>query len=109
MLLSKLILAAWRRDYWTWEIPSKRCNNLTKEECDTLYSLRDDSTSMIKGSDKGLVVVVWDRKDNLKVGYKQLDDKEVYEEVPNDPCFLVNTIIRAFEKFVCVVICPVIL
>ena len=40
------------------EIPSRRYNNLTKEECDALYSLRDDSTIIIKGADKGLVVVV---------------------------------------------------
>ena len=52
------------------EIPSKRYNNLTKEERDALYSLRDDSTIIIKGADKGSVVVVWDREDYLKEQYK---------------------------------------
>ena len=48
------------------EIPSKRYNNLTKEERDALYSLRDDSTIIIKSADKGSVVVVWDRENYLK-------------------------------------------
>ena len=39
------------------EIPSKRYN-LNKEQCDALYSLRDDSTIIIKGADKNSVVVV---------------------------------------------------
>ena len=80
------------------EIPSRRYNNLTKEERDALYSLRDDSSVIIKGADKGSVVVVWDRQDYLKEAYKQLEDREVYEEVPNDPSVLVNTIIKALEK-----------
>ena len=80
------------------EIPSRRYNNLTKEERDALYSLRDDSSIIIKGADKGSVVVVWDRKDYLKEAYKQLEDREVYEEVPNDPSVLLNTIIKAVEK-----------
>ena len=52
------------------EIPSRRYNNLTKEERDALYSLRDDSPIIIKGADKGSVVVVWDREDYLKEAYK---------------------------------------
>ena len=76
------------------EIPSRRYNNLTKEERDALYSLRDDSSIIIKG----VVVVVWDREDYLKEAYKQLEDREVYGEVPNDPSVLVNTIIKPLEK-----------
>ena len=62
------------------EIHSKRYNNLTKEERDALYSLRDDSTIIIKGADKGSVVVVWDREDYLKEPCKQLEDRKT-----NDP------------------------
>ena len=80
------------------EIPFQRYNNLTKEERDALYSLRDDSTIIIKGADKGLVVVVWDRGDYLKESYKQFEDREAYEEVSSDPNVLVNTIIKALEK-----------
>ena len=42
-------------------IPSKRYNSLTKDERDALYSLKDDPSIIIKGADKGsVVVVVWD-------------------------------------------------
>ena len=40
------------------EIPSKRYNNLTKDERDALYSLKDDPSIIIKGADKGSAVVV---------------------------------------------------
>ena len=47
------------------DISSKRFNNLTKEERNALYNLRDDPTIIIKGADKGSAVVVWDREDYL--------------------------------------------
>ena len=34
------------------DISSKRFNNLTKEERNELYNLRDDPTIVIKGADK---------------------------------------------------------
>ena len=80
------------------EIPSKRFNNLTKKEREALYSLKDDCSIIIKGADKGSVVVVWDREDYLKEAYRQLDDKEVYEQVLDDPSVLANTLIKALEK-----------
>ena len=52
----------------------------------------------VKGADKGSVDVVRDREDYLKKAYKQLDDREVYEKVPNDPNVLIKTIIKALEK-----------
>ena len=64
------------------EIPSRGYNNLTKEERDALYSLRDDSTIIIKGAGKGSVVVVWDRKNYLNEAYQNLEDREVYKQVP---------------------------
>ena len=42
-------------------------------------------------------MVVWDRGDYLKEVYKQVEDKEMYEEVSNDPNVPVNTIIKALE------------
>ena len=60
------------------EIPSERYNNLTKDERDVLYSLKDDPSTIVKGADKVSVVVVCDREDYLKEAYKQLYDREVY-------------------------------
>ena len=53
---------------------------------------------IIKGAGKKSLVVVWYREDYLKKTYKQLDDKEVYEHVPNDSSVLVNTIMKALAK-----------
>ena len=87
-------------------ISSKRFNNLTKEEREALYSLKDDPSIIIKGAVKDSVVVVWDRKDYLKEAYRQLDDKEVMnEQVPDDPSALSNTLIKALEKILLRGIC----
>ena len=80
------------------EIPSKRFKNLTKEEREALYSLKDDRSIIIRGAGKGSAVVVWDRENYLKEAYRQLDDKEVYEQVPDDPSVLANTLMKALEK-----------
>ena len=40
------------------DISSKKFNNLTKEERNALYNLRDDPTIIIKDADKGSAVVV---------------------------------------------------
>ena len=47
---------------------------------------------------KSSVVVVWDRQDYLREAYRQLDDKEMYEQVPDDPSVLANTLIEALRK-----------
>ena len=80
------------------EIPSKRFNNLTKDERNAMYSLKDDKSIIIKGADKGSAVIVWDRDDYIKEATKQLQDKEVYMEVPNDSSALVSTIFKSLEK-----------
>ena len=59
---------------------------------------KDDRTIIIKSADKGSVVVVWDREDYLKEAYRQLNDKEVYEQVPDDPSVLAKTLMNALEK-----------
>ena len=43
-------------------------------------------------------MVVWDREDYLKEASKQLEDKDIYEEVQNDPSTLINTNMRTLEK-----------
>ena len=80
------------------DIPKDNFNNFSKEERDTLYSLKNDSTIVIKGANKGSGVVVWDREDYLKEAHKQLSDEEVYEEVTNDPTTLETTILTALNK-----------
>ena len=57
-------------------------SNLTKEERNALYLLRDDPSIIIKEADKASVV--WDREDYLREGNTQLSDKDVYQEVKGD-------------------------
>ena len=79
-------------------ISSKRFNNLTKEERNALHNLIDDPTIVIKGADKVSAVVVWDREDYLKEASKQLEDKDVYEEVQNDSSTLITAIMSVLEN-----------
>ena len=60
-------------------------SNLTKEERLALKSLRDGTSIIIKQTDKGSGVVVWDREDYLKEAEKQLGHKEMYEKLSSDP------------------------
>ena len=57
-------------------------SNLTKEERNALYLLRDDPSIIIKEADKASVVC--DREDYLREGNSQLSDKDVYQEVKGD-------------------------
>ena len=43
-------------------------------------------------------MIVSDREDYIKEATKQLEDKEVYMEVPNDSSALVSTIFKSLEK-----------
>ena len=67
-------------------ISSERYNNLTTEERNALYNLKDYPTFnyTVKDADKGSAVVVWDKKDYLNEASKQLEDRDVYEEVQNE-------------------------
>ena len=80
------------------EIPQNKYNNLIREERSVLYNLKNDKNIVIKSADKGSAVVVWDRDDYIKEAENQLGDKDIYEEVCNDPGPLISTIHEAIEK-----------
>ena len=56
-------------------------SNPTKEERQAIYSLRDDTSIVIKEADKGSGIVVWDREDYLTEARMQLKDKDVYQKL----------------------------
>ena len=60
------------------EVPKDKFNNLTKGEWDVLHNLKNDKTGVIKGVDKGSVVVVWDREDSIKEAENQLGDTNIH-------------------------------
>ena len=60
--------------------------------------MKDYPSIIIKGANKGFVVVIWGKEDYLKEAYGLLDDKVVYEQVPNNTSVLANTLMKALEK-----------
>ena len=48
-----------------------------------MHNLAEDHSIVIKPADKGSCIVVWDCKDYLAEGYKQLSDSSTYVEVKN--------------------------
>ena len=51
-----------------------------------------------KGGDKSAAVIVWDREDYIREASKQLEDKEVYLEVPNDLSALLTLYLNLLKK-----------
>ena len=52
------------------EVPKDKFNNLTNSEQKALHDLKNDKNIAIKSADKGSVVVLWDREDNIKEAEK---------------------------------------
>ena len=52
------------------EISKDKYNNLTSEERQALYDLKNDKNIVIKAADKGSALVVWDREDYIKEAEK---------------------------------------
>ena len=53
---------------------------------------------MIKGTDKGSAVVVWDREDYIKEADNQLGNTNIYEEVPKGAKPLMNVILNTAKS-----------
>ena len=94
----EIYLSSLEEKLMSTEIPKNKYNNLTRKEPEDLFALKNCKTIIIKGADMGPAVVVWDRDDYIQETEKQLGDKEIYEEVSNDPQPPTNTIHRAVEK-----------
>ena len=72
--------------------------NLASEERQTMYSLKNDQSIVIKEEDRCSAVVTWNKKDYLMEAEKQLFCKETYEKVSSDPSFIIKTIHDTLEK-----------
>ena len=68
-----------------FELPKAviKYSNPSREEWNTIRSLADDRSIIIKKADKGSCIVIWGRNDYLMEAEKQLSDKKVYQEVSN--------------------------
>ena len=58
-----------------------RYSNLSCDEWKAIRSLADDRIIVIKKTDKGSAVVVWDKVDYIKEAQKQLKDENRYKKV----------------------------
>ena len=63
----------------------KNFNNLSSSEQLSLKQLKSDRNIVIKEADKGSAVVVRDRGDYISEANRQLEDRQVYEEIEVDP------------------------
>ena len=68
-----------------FELPKAviKYSNPSREKWNTIRSLADDRSIIIKKADKGSCIVIWGRNDYLMEAEKQLSDKKVYQEVSN--------------------------
>ena len=72
--------------------------NLIKEERQAIYSVRDDTTIIIKEADKGSGIVVWDREDYLAEARTQRKDKDVYQKLKGNIMGPLEKIIKSVPR-----------
>ena len=65
-----------------YKAPDKK--NLTRQEANCIKGLKNDTSIVIKPADKGAAIVIMNRSDYLKEGYKQLTDPTFYRHVDED-------------------------
>ena len=65
----------------------KHCHrsNLSNDERKSIKDLSQNKTIILRPADKGSAVVVWDRTDYLKEGYRQLSDNKFYKKLDFNP------------------------
>ena len=73
-------------------------SNLKKEERQTIHSLRDDTSIIIKEAEKGSGIVVWDREDYLAEAITQPMDKDVYQGLKEIFQVLLTTLLKVFYE-----------
>lgn len=70
-------------------------SNLTKDEMQPIYSLKDDTSIIIKEADKDSGIVLWDKEEYLTKARTQLQDKDVYQELMKNIEYPLEEIIKS--------------
>ena len=82
-----------------WTVKFRKANTTALQGKSGLHFIISKMTkTLLKKCWKGSAVGVWDRDDYTKEAEKQLGDKDIYEEMCNDPGPLISTIHKAIEK-----------
>ena len=66
--------------------------NLTKEERSGIRDLQNNPHIVIKKADKGSATVIMNTTDYLREGYRQLNDKDFYTKLKEDPTMNISKI-----------------
>ena len=77
--------------------PSRR-DNLTREERLALKDLTENTNIIIKPADKGSAVVIMNRIDYLKEGFRQLTDTKYYTRLENEPTLEYHNEVKNFVQ-----------
>ena len=72
---------------------------MSKEEITAIKQLKADKDRIIPTADKGVVLVVMDRRDYIKKAKELLQDPNTYKTIPSDPTMkLKNKLINKLKK-----------
>ena len=73
--------------------------NLSNGEMTVIKQLKADKERIILTADKGVVLVIMERKDYIKKGKQLLQDPNTYKTIPSDPTMkLKNKLITKLKK-----------
>ena len=77
----EVFLSRLEKELFSDDISESTQSNLSAEEWKALRGLAADKTIVIKGTDKGSSVAVWDRSNYLHEASRQLQDQKIYKNV----------------------------
>ena len=77
----QVFLSRLEKELFSDDISESIQSNLSAEEWKALRGLAADKTIVIKGTDKGSSVAVWDRSNYLHEASRQLQDQKIYKNV----------------------------
>ena len=68
----------------------KLYSNISKEEMESLHSLSQDDSIVIKKADKSNMIVIMNKTDYIKAVERQLSDEKYYTRLDENPSKTVN-------------------
>ena len=74
-------------------------NNLSSKEFEAIHDLQSNRDIIIKPADKGGKIVIWGRNEYLKEAYRQLNDRDYYIPIGNNPIGDLISEISSFISF----------
>ena len=95
----EVFLSRLEKELFSDDISDSTQSNLSAEEWKALRGLAADKTNVIKGTDKGSSVVVWDKSDYLLETSRQLQDQNIYENVNFSENIVTDLVAKSNKTF----------